>query len=147
MNYEEVLNEKFCTPFTETERSLMKEAENLYKDNRLKDALLIYEELRESHPLSPSLLVITADLYLVFGRVDDAINSFNKAVELQPKSEKISRGLMHILWDQKKEMETVNEIQRFINTGEASKEYIDIALEINNKKDFNIMGIKGGGLD
>jgi len=116
----------------------MDEACDLYKNGDFLQALPILKNLSESNPTSPMLKATLANLYWELEKVEIAIKLFYEAVELGAKSEKISRGLMQILWEQQKEAEAVNEIQRFINTGEASKEYIDMALEINNKREFNI---------
>lgn len=126
------------------ERVKMDEACGLYKNGNLSDALPILEKLSKSNPTSPMLKATLANLYWDLEKVEIAIELFYEAIELGPNSEKISRGLMHILWERKKEAEAVNEIQRFINTGEASKEYIDMALEINNKRGFNITISKSG---
>jgi len=120
------------------EKVRMDQVRDFYKEEELDKALPILEELYKSHPLSPMLVATLANLHWDLKNITIAIELFHRAVKLGPESEKISRGLLHILWEQHDEVSAVKEIQRFIDTGNASKEYIEMALEINLKRDFNI---------
>jgi len=123
---------------SEGEKLEMDSASRLYKLGNLEEALPILEKLSLSHSTSPMLVATLANLHWDLKNIDKAIELFNTAVKLGPKSEKISRGLFHILWEKSDEINAVAEIQRFIDTGCASAEYINMASEINLKKGLNI---------
>jgi len=116
----------------------MDKACELYKEGSLNEALPILEKLYKSHLTSPMLVATLANLYWDLNNIEKALELFQNAVNLGPDSEKISRGLFHILWEQDDETNAVKEIQRFINTGHASDEYIEMALEIKSKRGFDI---------
>lgn len=120
------------------ERRKMDYVCDLYKEGDLDQALPLLEELYKSHPLEPMLTATLANLYWDIKEIEKALELFHKAVKLGPESEKISRGLFHILWEQGDEVGAINEIQRFLDTGGASQEYKEIAVEMNVKRGFGI---------
>ena len=130
---------EYKVEISDEEKALMDQGSGLYKQGALKKALPIFLQLSQAHPESPMLTATLANLYWDLGNIETAEGLFYKAVTIGPKSEKISRGLLHILWEQNKEPDAVNEIQRFLNEGEASESYIDIAKEINLKRKFSII--------
>lgn len=130
MEYKVILNDE--------EKLKMDQASKHYKEDRLDMALPILDGLHKAHPSSPMLTATLANLYWDLNNYAKATELFYQAVDLGPYSEKISRGLFHILWEQHNEDAAVKEIQRFINEGEPSKEYIEMALEINSKRNYNI---------
>ncbi|WP_163834677.1 tetratricopeptide repeat protein [Spartinivicinus ruber] len=122
----------------EVDKVLFEQGTDLYKNGALNKALPIFESLSQANPESPMLTATLANLYWDLGRIDIATEFFYKAVKLGPKSEKISRGLMHILWEQDKKTAAIKEVQRFLKEGNASESYIEIAKEVNLKMNANI---------
>lgn len=120
------------------EKLKMDHACKLYKEGNLEGSLPILNDIYNSHPKEPILVATLANLHWDIKKIVEAIELFHKAVDLDPNSEKISRGLFHILWEQGEEEDAVKELQRFINTNNASEEYVEIALEINEKRNYNI---------
>ena len=60
---------------------------------------------------------------------------FYEAIDLSPKSERISLSLFHLLWEKDDRKNAVREIKRFSENSVLSNHYLEIAREINQKTD------------
>lgn len=124
--------------FSTEDKKKFEIAQEFSKKGDLINTLKILKELVYDNPSSGIMNAMLANTHWELGDLEVAQKYFKTAVELSPSSEKISRGLFHILWEQGDEVSAVNEIQRFISTGNASSEYKEMALEIKSKRGFNI---------
>jgi len=106
-------------------------AQNMSKKGDLNGARAILEELRDNDPESSAITAVLAGLLWRIGDLLSAEELFIRAVEIAPKSEKISLGLFHCLMDLGKEDEAFEEMKRFTNSSE-SPEYKRLVEEINN---------------
>jgi tetratricopeptide (TPR) repeat protein len=122
--------------FTYEEKAKFSVASDLSKENRLIDAIPILEELASGRPDCALFQAVLANAYWESGNLSKAEDLFQLAARLKPKWEKASLGLFHVLWDQRKHDEALNEIKRFM-TISYSADYDEFIKEINE----NIKGL------
>ncbi len=94
------------------------------------NALLILNELIREEPQYHFAYIIMGDIYWDMKEIDKAINAFKQAVIISPSSEKCSLGLFHVLWENGREEEALEEMKRFLKDY-ISDEYSRILKEIN----------------
>jgi len=72
-------------------------------------------------------------MYWDMGKLEAAEKEFRQAVKLNQDSEKSSLGLFHVLWDQDKKDEAIEEMKRFTTIAK-SEDCKAILKEISSKK-------------
>ena len=123
---------------TATEKELFKKASYLYENGKINDALPILKSLYESNPASPVLTATLANTFWDLGDNTKAEKLFYKAVSLSQKSERISLGLFHFLWEKGDRDNAVREIKRFTENSILTGHYLEIASDINQKTEYYI---------
>ncbi len=108
------------------------EAIALKNSNKLEESLKIFINLTHEYPEYFLSYVFIGLLYWDLKKLNEATGSFKKAIELNPNSQKASIGYFHLLWEQGKQDEAINELKRFLNNNEA-KEHRKILEELENK--------------
>ena len=103
---------------------------SLKNSNKLVESLEIFEQLLNQKSDYYLTYVMMGDIYWDLKNLDKAETLFRKAIELKPKSEKISLCYFHVLWEQGKEVEALDEMKRFLINNE-SQEYFEILNGIN----------------
>ena len=96
----------------------------------LDNALLILNELIREEPQYRFAYIIMGDIYWDMKEIDKSIDAFKQATILSPSSEKCSLGLFHVLWENGREDEALEEMKRFLKDYK-SDEYSRILKEIN----------------
>ena len=89
-------------------------------------------DLAEKDPKSPAILAVLGDVYWEMGILEEAVNTFKRAVELAPTLEAVSLGLFHCLWKLGRREDALVEIKRFQSVAD-SEDYREIVKEINEK--------------
>ncbi len=113
--------------------SLFKRAIDLRNNDQHSEAAEILRLLREMRPASASVHGILGQILWDDGFLDEAVSSFEKAVQLAPQSELASLGLFHTLWDTGQSQRAINEMLRFLSISD-SKEYRGIARSLGCAK-------------
>ena len=114
------------------DRALYKKAQDYSKSGKNTEVLGIMEKLVKSNPDSGIFHAILANIYMNLGFTSDGERGFKKAVQISPRSEKISLGLFHCLWQLDKNDEAFEEMKRFSKVS-FSQENKNIVDNINNK--------------
>lgn len=113
------------------EKDKFSKAQELSKRGDVLGVLNIMKDLVEANPRSAVFSAVLANTYWDIGELDTAEKEFRKAVQLAPESEKISLGLFHCLWDQKKKDAAFEEMKRFMVIAD-SEGYRTIVNRIND---------------
>lgn len=90
-------------------------------------------DLVKRRPKSGLFAAILANALRSLGQVDEAESYFKHAVEFSAKSEKISLGLFHCLWQQGKEDEAFEEMRRFVRATKRMSDEYQIILDALGK--------------
>ena len=90
-------------------------------------------ELVEVYPSLGKLRAVYANSLWAKGDRDLAMREFQKATVHAPKSKIVSLGLFHILWEQGKENDAFEEMERLTSLGVRCEDYEEIVREINDK--------------
>ena len=112
---------------------LFKRAIKLRDDHRPSEAIKILRKLCDAKPASASVHGILGQIFWDEGKLDEAVSSFDKAVQLSPQSELASLGLFHTLWNKGQQQQAINEMYRFLSIKD-SKDYARIARELVRTK-------------
>lgn len=99
--------------------------------NDLPGTIQILTRLVAGNPQSAIFNATLANTLEATGEIAAAIEHFRKAVKLEPKSEQYSLGLFHILWEQGRREEALDETKRYMSLCE-SAEYGKIIAAINS---------------
>ena len=107
------MNSAASPPATPEFRQLFDHAIDLRNEGRHAEAVRLFERLRVLNPVSASVHAFLGDTFWELGRLPDAIRSFQKAVELAPRSEMASLGLFHTLLESGQEERANAVMDRF----------------------------------
>jgi predicted Zn-dependent protease len=102
------------------------------------NALVILNELIRDDPEYHYSYIIIGDIYWDMKEIDKAINAFKKATILSPSSEKCSLCLFHVLWENEREEEALEEMKRFLKDYKSDEYNIilkEIVEKLNGKKE------------
>ena len=110
----------------------MSRAVRLKESGQLEAAKNILIRLAEEKPESTAILAVLGDVYWDQGQLDDAVQTFRRAIVLSPTLEAVSLGLFHCLWKLGRRDEAIEEIKRFQMISD-SQDYRDIIEEINKE--------------
>ena len=116
----------------EADKELFQKAIFFRDEGHFSKALSIVSKLLEKYPKSISIIAVSARLNWKLKNLRTAIELFERAVELQPKSETLSLALFHCLWDSDERYEALEEAKRFTSIS-YSRSYIEIIRAINNE--------------
>lgn len=106
------------------------QALSLKNDKKLVESLEIFKQLETEEVDYYLTFTMMGDIYWDLGELDDASKYFEKAVKLNPDSEKVSIAYFNVLWENEKKVEALNEMKRFLTNNE-SETYQEILKEIN----------------
>src|SRR5438132_1638127 len=109
-------------PATPEFKSLFKQAMDLKNEERFVETVQILERLLTMNPNSASVHALLGDSLWDLGRLPEAIDSFQRAVELAPTSEMASLGLFHTLLESGAKQRAIAEMDRFLSVSD-SEEY------------------------
>jgi len=98
--------------------------------NDLPGTIEILKSLVAENPASAIFNATYANALKANGNWESALEHFQKAVNLAPKSEAYSLGLFHVLWGQGRREDALDETKRFMSVSE-SDEYRKIVAAIN----------------
>lgn len=102
---------------------LFEEAIELRDSGNLHKAVNKLTQILSGHPkYDTAVLGIMGNIYWELNDLSKAIECYEKAVELNPKSEMASLGLFHTLWKMGKENDAFTEMERFLSIS-TSEEY------------------------
>lgn len=103
--------------------------------DRLRLAISTLKKLAREHPnQGPLHWYLGAVLHYQADKPGQALQHFQRAVELNPKSARASKGLFHCLWDLDRVDEALREIKRFqVITSWTCKDYVEIVQELHDK--------------
>ncbi len=118
--------------YTDHEKKQFALAQERSKLNDLPGTIEILRNLVAENPESAMFNATLANSLKAEGDIDTAIEHFQKAVKLAPKSELYSLGLFHSLWRQEKREEAFDEMKRFMSISD-SDDYRAIIAEMNAK--------------
>jgi predicted Zn-dependent protease len=90
----------------------------------------ILEQLVAAEPTSAGLHWFLGHLYWEQNLLDQAAQTFRRATELNPRSERASLGLFHSLWERGRQEEALEEMGRFLKIADCP-DYRKILAEIN----------------
>ena len=122
---------KLDKEITKYEKKLLDKAKAFSLDNNLEEVLKVLQELVGLDSSCGQYHAMMGNTLWDLNKLEEAEHSLFKAVSLLPLSEPVSRNLFHVLWDQKKSIEALDEVKRFTKlTG--SNTYDEIIEEINN---------------
>lgn len=117
--------------YSDEERRQFAVAQERSKLDDLPGTIQILKGLVAGNPQSAMFNATLANTLEAIGEIATAIEHFQKAVKLAPKSELYSLGLFHILWEQGRREEALDETKRFISLCD-SAEYRKIVAAINS---------------
>lgn len=109
-----------------------KEIQVLKRKGEFEKALEKSKILLTKYPNSGLAFLQNGGLYKDIGKLDESIDSFKKAVEIFPNTEKISLCLFHVLWRKGLRFEALEEMKRYL-TNNKSDEYTEILDGITAK--------------
>lgn len=89
-------------------------AASLRKQKRFREAQGVLEDLHRQQPQRLDILASLGDLYWDQCVLEKAIEMFQQATRLAPKSEALSLGLFHTLWESDRKEEALSEMRRFL---------------------------------
>ena len=115
---------------SQEDRKKFEQAQRVYEAKDYEGAQEILSELVAANPDHALLRAVLANTYWDLGRIDEALCEFEKAVLLDPASEKVSLGRFHCLWEQGDKIKALDEAKRFLLISE-SEEYQNILSSIN----------------
>jgi len=98
--------------------------------NDLPGAIEVLKSLVAENPTSAIFNATYANALKEKGDLGLALEHFQKAVSLAPKSEMYSLGLFHLLWGQGRREDALDETKRFMSVSD-SDEYRKIVAAIN----------------
>src|SRR5258707_13560937 len=119
--------------YTDHEKKQFALAQERSKLNDLPGTIEILRNLVAENPESAMFNATLANSLKAEGDIDTAIEHFQKAVKLAPKSELYSLGLFHSLWRQEKREEAFDEMKRFMSISD-SADYRAIIAAMNAKR-------------
>ena len=117
--------------YTEEEKSKFARAQERSKIDDLPGTIEILKDLVAGNPESAMFNATLANTLKAAGDIEPAIEHFQQAVKLAPKSEQYSLGLFHVLWGQGRREEALDETKRFMALSD-SDEYRKIVAAINS---------------
>ena len=126
------MNSAASPPATPEFKNLFKQAMDLKYEERFGEAAQILERLLKMNPNSASVHALLGDSLWDLGRLAEAIDSFQRAVELAPASEMPSLGLFHTLLESGDKQRAVAEMDRFLRVSD-SKEYQVLARRLGHE--------------
>jgi len=103
---------------------------SLKSSNNYQDALNLFGTLQLEEPEYYLTYTMIGHIYTKMNQLNEASENFKKAVSLNPNSEKVSLAYFHVLWDEGKEVEALDEMKRFLKNND-SETYQEILDEIN----------------
>ena len=113
-------------------KRLFKQAVELKNEGRLDEAMQTLELLLTMNPTSASVLALLGDTLWDLKRLPEAIDSFQRAVELAPASEMASLGLFHTILEFGDKQRALAEMDRFLTVSK-SEEYQTLARSLGHK--------------
>jgi Flp pilus assembly protein TadD len=126
-----VINEMGKERLPDSYYRIFAEAQDQARSGNKRIAINMMQSLAQEYPKLGLLRAVLAKYYWDIGDLFQAELEFRKAVEACPKNEKCSLGLFHILWEQDKQFEALEEMKRFLNISN-SVEYQEILRAIND---------------
>jgi len=108
------------------------EATKFQDTGQLESAKKLLLELEKKDPQSTRILAALGLVCYELSHMEEAVSVFQRAVEISPTLEGVSKGLFHSLWKLERQVEALEEIKRF-QTISDSEDYREILREINEK--------------
>lgn len=119
----------------EEDRKLFYLAQRQSRQGDTEGVVRTMRELVKRRPKSGILAGVLANALKSLGQMDEAERYFKSAVVLSPKSEKISLGLFHCLWEQGKEDDAFEEMKRLVRTTKKKSAEYQVILDALLKSD------------
>jgi Tfp pilus assembly protein PilF len=116
-----VINMKFGKEFSKEDRDLFESAQKTSRTGDFQTAIEQFKVLIAKYPKNGLLHAVLANNYWDLGDLDIAESEFRIAVELYPKNEHCSLPFFHLLWDQDKLVEALDEMKRFLSIAKSSE--------------------------
>jgi predicted Zn-dependent protease len=116
--------------YSDEEKEQFALAQERSRNNDLPATIEILSRLVAGKPESAMFNATLANTLKAVGDIEPAIGHFREAVKQAPNSELYSLGLFHILWEQGRREEALDETRRFMSLSE-SDEYRKIIAAIN----------------
>lgn len=107
------------------------QAVRLRDEGSLAEAVDILSRLSNSNNATTAVFAMLGHAQWGLGYISDAIQSFRHATEMSPRSEIVSLGLFHILFEAGRIDEAFDEMRRFLAIRD-SAEYRTLLQEINS---------------
>ena len=105
---------------------------DLKNQGNIAEAINILEELTIERPDIAATFGMLGKILWDNGDMEKAIVSFEKATKVNPLSEKASLGLFHLLWEEDRKKEAIEEMQRYMKIA-TSEDYNEICNELVEK--------------
>jgi tetratricopeptide (TPR) repeat protein len=115
--------------YSEEEKKLFALGQERSRNGDAHGAAEIFQDLVDRRPNSAVFAATLANALGSLGNIEKAEQYFKTAVSLAPRSEKFSLGLFHYLWGQRKQLEALDEMKRFMSLSD-SQDYREILSEL-----------------
>ncbi|HEX5462687.1 MAG TPA: tetratricopeptide repeat protein [Steroidobacteraceae bacterium] len=117
------------------DRELFSLAQRQSRQGDTEGVVRTMRQLVNRRPKSGIFAAVLANALKSLGHMDEAERYFKSAVVLSPKSEKVSLGLFHCLWERGKEDEALEEMKRLVRTTKKKSDEYQVILDALQKSD------------